>query len=257
MGEARRARTPPATDEFASRHLPQRLVAEWLGAGAFTIVDAGTLMLGSLNPQDMPPVARSEASGLLIIGLTYALGNVSGAHFNPITTLGFALRRAFPWEQVPWYVGAQCLGALCGALVLLLVVGSAHHHGTPQPTHGPWPCFGIETVCAALLILVTLSTATRHKVIGVVSPLATGGMVMMTGLLARPLCDPSTNPARTLGTAILDQEWWVLGWYVGAQLTGTVLAWLLAMCVHPHRHQEEERAAAGRPDHGHPPPPAP
>ncbi len=235
----------PSDDAGAGHGLAARLAAEGLGAFFFTFVDAGALILGSSRPDDMPAEARSLASGLLIMAMTYAMGNVSGAHFNPSITLAFALRRVSPWAMVVPYWLAQTVGGALACGLLRCCFGLAHGAGALAIHLGVPPAILIEATCTCMLVVVGLSTATRHKVIGTVAPLAAGGMVALTGLLARAVCDPSTNPARTLGPALVGGGMGEAGWFLLAQAAGTLLAGGCVGLVHPRRHQEELVAAGG------------
>lgn len=75
--------------------LGRRLLAEAIGTFALTGVAAGTAMAASLSPGEVDLVARAVAPGLLVMAFIYALGDVSGAHFNPVVTLAFASSACF------------------------------------------------------------------------------------------------------------------------------------------------------------------
>src|SRR5206468_7398233 len=180
----------------------RRVVAELVGTFALTTVDAGGAMIATLNPQ-VTSSARAAAAGLLIMAMSYALSNVSGAHFNPTVTLAFALRRVFPWKYVPAYWFAQLGGAMLGAGFLCLLLGPIGHLGATLPEHGDAKAFAMEAFLTFLLVSVILSVATRHKVVGPTAALASGGTVALCGLFARPISGASMNPARSLGPFIV------------------------------------------------------
>ena len=121
----------------------RRFAAELIGTFALTTVDAGGAVIGSLS-QAVTPAARSAAAGLLIVAMVYALSNVSGAHFNPVVTLAFALRRVFPWKHVPIYWMAQFAGAIIGSLLLRSLFGLAGHLGATVPEHGDYKALVIS-----------------------------------------------------------------------------------------------------------------
>src|SRR2546430_13528067 len=94
------------TNERHSEHedagsLARRFFAEASGTFALTSVAAGGLMAPAISGGEGDPVARAAAPGLLLMALIYAQGDASGAHFNPVLTLAFALKRLFPWGVGP------------------------------------------------------------------------------------------------------------------------------------------------------------
>jgi aquaporin Z len=89
-----------------------RLAAEAIGTFALTFVAAGADTMAGISADQVSPIARAIAPGLLVMALIYAMGNRSGAHFNPAVTLAFAVRRLFPPGWVLPYWIAQLAGAI-------------------------------------------------------------------------------------------------------------------------------------------------
>src|SRR5947209_8378449 len=113
----------------------QCLLAELLGTFALTVVAAGGIMISTISHGEVSLVAHYVAGGLVVGAMIYTLGGTSGAHFNPVVTLAFALRRDFPWRRVPGYWLAQLLGAVLASLLLRLLFGTVEHLGATLP-HG-------------------------------------------------------------------------------------------------------------------------
>jgi hypothetical protein len=88
--------TPLGEEEGVVSGTARRLIAELLGTFALTFVAAGGEVFAILSGGRVTTSASAVAPGLIVMALTYAIGNVSGAHFNPAVTFAFALRRAFP-----------------------------------------------------------------------------------------------------------------------------------------------------------------
>ncbi len=223
----------------------RRLFAETFGAFALVTVDCGGAVIANLSGGEVTPAARSVATGLLIMAMVYSVGDVSGAHFNPAVTLGFALRRAFPWRSVPAYWLAQVLGTTLAALLLRATFGNVDHLGATAAHYGWGPAFVIEVFLTALLVFVALGTATRHRVLGANAALAAGGTVALCALFARPISGASMNPARSLGPALVSGELRDLWIYLTAPFVGAVLGTLVVYLVHPRKHASEREAAAG------------
>src|SRR5262249_3616286 len=111
----------------------RRLVAEVFGTFALVTVAAGGGGVAHAVG-DGSPAARAGAPALLVMAMIYAIGNCSGAHFNPAVSLAFALRGAFPWEMVPPYWLAQFAGALLAAGFLRLVFPDSPDLGATHRT---------------------------------------------------------------------------------------------------------------------------
>ena len=116
------------------------------------MVDAKTHELGH--------VGVAITFGLVIMAMIYAVGHVSGAHFNAAVTFAFALTRHFPWPRVVAYWGAQFVGALSAALLLRASLGNIAHTGATLPSGSPAQSFLWELIMTAFLMFVILAVAT-------------------------------------------------------------------------------------------------
>src|SRR4051812_50146784 len=92
--------------------LGTRVLVEAFGTFSLTFVAAGGDVMGQVSGGEVTAMARAIAPGLLVMGMVYALGDRSGAHFNPAVTTAFALRRLFPGRLVVPYVVAPLAGAI-------------------------------------------------------------------------------------------------------------------------------------------------
>jgi aquaporin Z len=222
-----------------TRHtFSQRLVAEVFGTFALTFSSAAAGILR------VPDLAHAVAPGLVVGALIYALGNVSGAHFNPAVTLAFALRRVFPVRLVPAYVLAQIGGSLLAALALGALLGDVKA-GATEPHLGRAVAAGYEVVLTTFLVTVIIGTATRHSLIGADAALPVGATIALCGIIGDSVSGASMNPARSLGPALLGgaaSELWI---YWTAPFVGAVVAVLLNKLLHQHKHTGEVKAAKG------------
>jgi aquaporin Z len=210
----------------------RRIAAEALGTFALVFVAVGGDAAGRLTGGDVGTAARAVAPGLLIAALIYALGDVSGAHYNPAVSLAFAARRLFPIAWLVPYWLAQLGGAILGAEAVRLLFGEAVAAGVSEPhlvTVGA--AVVIETVLTCLLVSVILGTADRSRIVGPDAALAVGATIALCGLIASPIEGASMNPARSIGPAVvtgrLDDLWiYLVGPIVGG-LLAVGIAWLL------------------------------
>jgi MIP family channel proteins len=223
----------------------KRLMAESFGTFLLVTVDCGGAVIGSLDGE-VTPVARSAATGLLVMTMIYSIGNVSGAHFNPAVTAAFAMRGAFPWRWVPVYWAAQLAGAFLGAGLLRGMFGDVEHLGATLPHFGAACGFAMEVLLTLILVSVVLGTATRHRSIGANAAIASGGAVALCSLFSRPVSGASMNPARSLAPAVVSGEVHDLWIYLVAPFVGAALATLTMRVLHARKHKGERKAAQGR-----------
>ena len=188
-------------------------------------------MIMAISHGEVTTAAHAVAPGLVIMALIYSVGNISGAHFNPVVTLAFTLRKDFPWRRIPGYWGAQLLGAALAALLLWAIFGPVKHLGATMPRFGLIPGLVMEIVLTFLLVTVILATATNKGLVGHNASIAVGGTIALCGLFADPVSGASMNPARSLGPVLisgyLTDAWiYLVGPFAGA-LLAVVVAWLL------------------------------
>ena len=169
------------------------------------IVSAGVGIVSELHPGEVPTSARAVAPGLVVAALIYALGSVSGAHFNPAVTLAFAARTVFPWRWVPAYIGAELAGAIGAAGVLHVLFDPTRHEGTTYPHGDVAESLGLEILLTALLVFVILwgvATLWRLQVPDVLQAL-TAATIVAAHFVGLSVSGASMNPARSLGPAIV------------------------------------------------------
>ena len=228
---------------------PRRLLAELFGTFALTAVAAGADVAGRITGGEVGPAARAVAPGLLVMSMVYALGDTSGAHFNPAVTLAFAARRLFP---VPWllaYWAAQATGAIAAAAALVVLFPDAADAGVSAPHVAALVALPVEVFLSVLLVTVILGTADRNRIVGPNAAIAVGGTIALCGLIALPITAASMNPARSLGPALVTGRVGDLWIYVLAPFVGALLAVGLATALHGPvpRSEKQVEAATGCP----------
>src|SRR6476469_10575528 len=113
----------------------QKWFAEALGTGFLVFIGAGSipatqvLAKAGKVPFSMADLGMiSFAFMLVIVGMVYALGHISGCHINPAVTVSLAATGKFPWREVPGYIVAQVIGATAGALAIVGTLGRTASH---------------------------------------------------------------------------------------------------------------------------------
>jgi aquaporin Z len=188
----------------------------------------------------------------VIVAGVYALGHISGAHFNPAVTTGFWLSGRFPGREVIPYALAQLTGATAGALLLRLLLGSDARAAATVPSVPISSAFMLEAVLTFFLMLVVMAVATDHRVASPAAGLAVGLTVGFDALMGGPLTGASMNPARTFGPAVAAGIWTAHWLYWLAPLLGAALAVLTYGYLRKgdaHDYRREPSASRADPVH--------
>nr|WP_321510297.1 aquaporin Z [uncultured Celeribacter sp.] len=176
------------------------------------------------------------AFGLTVLTMAFAVGHISGGHFNPAVTLGLVVAGRHPAKELPAYWGAQVVGGLlAGAALYVIASGAAGFAGTggfatngygelsPQG-YGMTAALTIEVLLTAVFLFVILGATSAGAPVGF-APIAIGLALTLIHLISIPVTNTSVNPARSTGvalfaeTAALSQLW--LFWV--APLVGAVI----------------------------------
>ncbi len=207
--------------------LSHRLAAEALGTMLLVIFGPGAAVVSEYRGGTLTLEGIAACNALIILILIYALGHISGAHFNPGVTLAFAVFRHFqPRDVVPYWI-AQIGGAIIGAAALLALFGDVHHLGTTLPSGSQAQSFGLEVLLTFALMLVITSVATDTRAVGQAAAIAIGATVGLDILIGGPISGGSMNPARSLGPAIVSGEFASLWIYLVAPPLGAILGALV------------------------------
>ncbi|MBV8082978.1 MAG: MIP family channel protein [Candidatus Eremiobacteraeota bacterium] len=201
----------------------EALVAEFIGTFFLVFAGTGALAVDALT-HTVTHVGVSLVFGLVVAALVYALGHVSGAHFNPAVTLGFWVARAFPGERVAWYVISQILGAIAASILIRLMFGSAASAGVTLPASSVSTSFVLELAMTSLLVIVVMGSAVHGRATKGFAGIAIGSAIALDAIFGGPISGASMNPARSLGPACIAGIWHDQWIYVVAPLAGALLA---------------------------------
>ena len=183
-------------------------------------------MMDHAFPGQVGHAAAVTAPGLTVMAVILFMGRVSGAHLNPAVSIGFAMRRDFPWERVPGYVVAQLAGATLAAWFLQSVIHVSAVYGSTYaaPHYTALDAFWMEAVLTFGLLSVILGTASGAQNVGLFGAIGVGGYIALAGLWGSPISGASMNPARSFGPDLIAAtftDYWV---YVSGPLCGTLAA---------------------------------
>ena len=201
-----------------------KLVAEFVGTFTLVFAGCGAVVADAHTGGAVTHVGIALTFGLAVCVMIYATGHLSGAHFNPAVSVGFAAAGRFPWREVPAYIASQCLAAIVAIGMLRLVTGEAEHLGATVASVGTGQALAMEVVLSFFLMFVISAVATDHRAEGTMAGVAIGGTVALCALFGGPFTGASMNPARTLGPALFTANLGVLWLYVVGPVVGAVLA---------------------------------
>ena len=219
--------------------LPRRLGAEFLGTFVLVFVGCGTAVLDAGN-RGIDYLGVALAFGVAVLVMAYAVGAISGGHFNPAVTIGMAVSKRFPWNNVLYYVVTQVVASVVASLILLGIAKvqkgfSAKASGFASNGYGSHSPSGyslgavilVEIVLTAIFLYVIIGATDEHAPQGF-GGLAIGLTLVIIHLVSIPVSNTSVNPARSTGPAII-QHGWALGqlWvFWVAPIAGAVIAGL-------------------------------
>jgi aquaporin Z len=229
--------------------MSKRLTAEFLGTLWLVLGGCGSAVLATAYPTlGIGFAGVALAFGLTVLTGSYALGHISGGHFNPAVSIGLWAGRRFPANELPHYIIAQVLGAIAGAGILYIiatgkadfsVAGGFASNGFDSFSPGKYTAlaaFVSEVVMTFFFLIVILGSTSERPPKGF-APIAIGLCLTLIHLISIPVTNTSVNPARSTGPALfvlfgggsgpLTQLWmfW-LAPVLGALLAGFVFTWL-------------------------------
>ena len=203
----------------------RRLFSELWGTFLLVLVAAGGGVVGATAfGGDLTLAMKALAPGMMVMGIIFFMGTISGAHLNPAVTLAFAVRGNFPWLRVPGYIAAQVVGAVLAAWFLQVMYGGILN-GATEPT--PKVSLGVAMLTEAVLTLglvsVILGTASGARNVGVNGAIAVGAYIGLVSVWGAPVSGVSMNPARSFGPELIAgnlTNYWIylLGPILGAML---------------------------------------
>lgn len=196
--------------------MQKKLAAEFLGTFWLVFCGCGAALLAAAFPDvGIGLLGVALAFGLTVVTMAYAVGGISGGHFNPAVSVGMAVGGRMPAGDLVGYIIAQVVGAVVAAAVLYLIAsgkpgfeaGGFASNGYGDLSPGKYSLLSglvIEVVMTAFFIFVILATTAPRAPAGF-APLAIGLTLTLIHLVAIPVTNTSVNPARSTGAALFAQ----------------------------------------------------
>jgi aquaporin Z len=221
--------------------LVQRLGAEFLGtfwlvfAGCGSAVLAAKFLSGDADKVQLGIgfVGVSLAFGLTVLTMAFAVGHVSGGHFNPAVTIGLAIAKRVEWKAVVPYIITQIVAGTVAGLVLFIIASgksgfdatasgfASNGYGSRSPGgYSLLACLVCEIVMTAVFLYIILG-ATDDRAPKGFAPIAIGLGLTLIHLVSIPVTNTSVNPARSIGVA----------WFAGGAAIGQLWLFIIAPII--------------------------
>ncbi|WP_312057400.1 aquaporin Z [Pantoea brenneri] len=198
----------------------KRIVAEALGTFVLVLGGCGSAVLSAAFPGlGIGFMGVALAFGLSVLIMAYAVGHISGGHFNPAVTLGLLAGGRFPASQVIPYIIAQLAGGIAAGAVLYLIASgkgdfNAAASGFAANGYGEHSPGGFnllsgmitEGVLTAIFLIVIMGV-TRERAAKGAAPIAIGLALTLIHLISIPVTNTSVNPARSTAVALFQGDW--------------------------------------------------
>ncbi|RJG43595.1 aquaporin Z [Mesorhizobium sp. DCY119] len=218
--------------------MSKRLFAEFLGTFWLVFGGCGSAVLAAAFPQfGIGFLGVAFAFGLTVLTMAYAVGGISGGHFNPAVSVGLTVAGRLPAKDLVPYVIAQVIGAIVASAILYFIAsgkadfslsGGFASNGYGEHSPGGYSmgaALVIEIVLTFMFLMIILGVTTKRVPAGF-APIAIGLALTLIHLISIPVTNTSVNPARSTGPALfvggwaLQQLW--LFWV--APIVGAILA---------------------------------
>ena len=229
---------------MASPTTANKVFAEFLGTFVLVFCGCGSAVLAAnfpdaeTNTLGIGLLGVSLAFGLTVLTMAYAVGHISGGHFNPAVTLGAFAAGRIPAKDIAVYIVTQVVAGICAGAVLLVIASgkdgfSAKESGFASNGYGDHSpggysllaCLVIEVLLTAIFLFVILGSTDTRAPKGM-APLAIGLALTLIHLVSIPVTNTSVNPARSIGVALFAgsdplQQVWL---FIVAPIIGAVIA---------------------------------
>ncbi|WP_267369843.1 MULTISPECIES: aquaporin Z [unclassified Pantoea] len=198
----------------------KRLIAEALGTFVLVAGGCGSAVLSAAFPQlGIGFLGVALAFGLSVLVMAYAVGHISGGHFNPAVTLGLVAGGRFPAAQAIPYILAQLAGGIAAGAVLWLIASgrgefsaaasgfAANGYGTHSPGGFSLQAGMISEVVMTAIFLIVIMGATSERAPKGFAPITIGLALTLIHLVTIPVTNTSVNPARSTAVALFLGDW--------------------------------------------------
>lgn len=218
-----------------------RLIAEFIGTFTVVFSGCGAIMLHNINPEYLSSSSIPIIFGVAVTIMIYAVGHISGAHFNPAVTLAFTVVKRFPLKELPLYWLTQIVAAILAISLLSVILPETETFGATKTSLLTYQAFIWEVILTFFLMFVIIAVATDSRAVGIMAGAAIGATVMLDAFIGGPVTGASMNPARSIAPALFEGNFDSLWIYIFAPCLGAVLAAIVYEKIRCETHDDFEK----------------
>ncbi len=226
----------------------KKLIAEFIGTLWLVLGGCGSAVLAAGFPEmGIGFVGVAMAFGLTVLTMVYAVGHISGAHFNPAVSVGLWIGGRFDKKDLLPYIAAQVLGGIAGAGILYVIatgkagfeLGGFAANGYGEHSPGGYNLLAalVTEIVMTFMFLIVILGATHSKAPKGMAGLAIGLSLTLIHLISIPVTNTSVNPARSTSQALFVGDWAVgqLWLFWVAPIVGAILAGIVYKYLSPEK----------------------
>ncbi len=215
----------------------KKLTAEFIGTLWLVLGGCGSAVLAAAYPElGIGFAGVALAFGLTVLTMVYAVGHISGGHFNPAVSIGLWMGGRFSGKELLPYIIAQVLGGIAGAAILYLIASgkegfelgsfAANGYGDHSPGGYDMRAAMLTEFTMTFMFLIVILGATHPKAPAGFAGLAIGLSLTLIHLISIPVTNTSVNPARSTSQAIFLGDWAIgqLWLFWVAPIAGAIVA---------------------------------
>jgi len=202
----------------------KKCAAELLGTFALVFFGCGSMILSEINPSSISVDSIPIIFGLIVAAMIYALGHVSGAHFNPAVSIAFYQNKNINLKELCCYIPSQIIGAVLASFSHGFFFGNNHSFGMTMNKLTVSQGIFLEILISMFLMLTIISVATNEKISKHIAGFSIGSIIAVCSFVAGPFTGASMNPARSIGPAVLANNYNDILLYLFAPIIGMLIA---------------------------------
>ena len=184
------------------KHEFPQYISEFIGTFFLVFFGCGAVISYQIDSSSIELTSIAIAFGGAVSVMIYAVGHISGAHFNPAVTIAFWAVKRFPGFRIPGYIFSQLAGAILASSVHCMIWTQDHSYGATVASISIPGAFLVEFILSFALMFVIISVATDSRAVGELAGIAIGTTVMICAAVGGPLTGASMNPARSISPAL-------------------------------------------------------